>query len=105
MGNDAYLEIQENLFEYFDNVEDKQFVDFVDAFVYDIPVKLEGSSKLIEKFLEDNDIQKAFLNYQLDLRNKEKIIFFRSTMSQRTIIEQIKQALLSLAYNRFRNLV
>ncbi len=96
-----YIEIQENLFEYFENTNDKVFVEFIKLFVYKQESKNEEANKLFEQFLTDNGIRKAYDNYQQDLENPTSF-FTRSSMSERNLIEQIKQGLLSVAFNKLQ---
>lgn len=97
----AYKEIQETLFDYFDKISDRVLVEFIDSFVYDRVNPSEETSKLIEKFLKDNGLEQAFINYQHDLNNPEAF-FRRSSWSQIDMMNNVRNGLLSLAFNRFR---
>lgn len=98
---DTYQEIQENLFEYFEEIDDKTLISFITSFVYNNGTSDSSTSKLIEKFLEENGLVDTFCKYQMDL-NEPKSFFRRCSMSQASMIDQIKQGLLSVAFNRFK---
>ena len=102
--SDVLLEIQENLLEYFEDVDDKTFVGFVDCFVYNVGTKDSKVSKLSTRFLEDQDIKEEYFQY-LEEINKLAPSLFINNMANIEIIEKIKQSLLSLSHNRFRNYV
>lgn len=99
-------EIQEILFEFFKDVPNSQFVKFVDCFVYDDPGNnLDPKvSELLEKFLEENDLVEAHLNYFKELREPQEF-FRRLSDSDLKMIQTIKTSLLSVAFNKFRRLV
>lgn len=99
-------EVQEIVLEYFKNVDDKTIFEVIDSFVYFTPItnRKSKTSKIIEKFLEDNGLTNAYLNYVNDMTNKTKF-FNKSSMSEADLIEKVRTAMLNLAYNRFRNLV
>ena len=101
---DAYQEIQEDLFDYFKDVDNKMLSDFIDVFVYHNITTDSKISKLSEKFLEDNGLTNAYINYMHD-RDNPKQYFRRASMSDSSMVDQIKSALLSIAYNRFRKVL
>ncbi len=98
---DDYRELQENLFDYFKDVNDKLFVGFVKCFVYHNGTSDTEVTKLVTKFLKDNELTDAYLRYCTDVK-KDKILFYSSTLAERTLIEQINHGLLSLSFNRFK---
>ena len=55
MGNQL-VELQEDLMEYFKDMDDKTFVEVVNIIVYQLGTSDSNMSKLAEKFLEDNDL-------------------------------------------------
>ena len=98
--------LQELMFEYFKDTDNKTLVAFIDSFVYHQPItdRKSNISKLIEKFLKDNGLEIAYTNYLIDYVRKEEAIWLKSSGSQREMIDGLKQALLNLAFNRFRNI-
>lgn len=100
--DDEFRHIQEDLMDWFDTIDDKLFVGFVDSFVYQKGTSNSKVSKLIEKFLEEFELKEAFLYYQ-ELLKKENL-FYRAP-SQIEMINNIRMSLLSLAYNRFANII
>lgn len=96
-----FREIQENLFDYFLEVSDEDIVKFIDCFIYNGINPKKHISQMIEKFLEDSGLVQAFINYQYDLKNP-KSLFRRSSSSEIDVMNNIRNGLLSLAYNRFR---
>jgi hypothetical protein len=99
-------QIQEIVLNYFKNMDDKTVSTVVDAIVYVNPItdRKSKASEVIEKFLKDNGLEKAFLNYMHDYRNESKY-FQRASISEIDMIENIKRALLNLSYNRYRALI
>lgn len=108
MSKATSITLQENIIEYFKDIDDKTFIALIDTFVYHSPIgDNKKISTLIDKFLKDNELGEAYLNYLCDLKDEStkdlhKHFFNRSSMSQRNMIENIKSALLNAAYNRFR---
>ncbi len=99
--------IQEIIFDYFRDMDNNTVSLFIDSFVYHTPItKKNGISELIDKFLKDNGLVNAYLNYLEDMkRAKEKTAsFFKSSGSDSHMIQTINMALLNLAYNRFRRI-
>lgn len=94
--------------EYFKDTDDKTFIALVETFVYQSPVGSNTKvSKLIEKFLQDNGLSEAYVNYLMDLKDEnskeyQKRFFNRSSMSQRDMIEKIQTSMLNACFNRFR---
>ena len=97
---DEYREIQENLFEYFNDTDDNTLIKFIDSFVYHVGTSDIRISQLVEKFLDDNGLKQAHLNYVYDLRHPKRY-FNKSDLSQTEMLNQIRTGLLSLAFNRF----
>ncbi len=93
-------DIQESLLSYFHNMENETFVSVVDCFVYGSPAEETYISKEVEKFIKELGIEEVYPKYMMDL--KDKAMFYRTSMSERSTIEDIKQCLLSLSHNRFR---
>lgn len=92
-------QLQKIIFEYFKDTDDITLIEIINSFVYDIPNPSLGAGKIIEKFIEDNGLEKAFINYHYDKDNSQ--YFRRSNMSETSMIENIKMSFLGLSYNRF----
>ena len=99
-------QIQEIVLNYFKDMDDKTVSAIVYAIVYVNPITDRNSkvSGIIEKFLKDNGLEHAFLNYMHDYRGESKY-FQRASISEIDMIENIKKALLNLSYNRYRQLI
>lgn len=99
-------QVQELVLDYFKDIDDKTVSAVVDAIVYVNPItdRRSNASTVIEKFLKDNGLEKAFLNYMHDYQNESKY-FNRASLSEIDMIEKIKNALLNLSYNRYRALI
>lgn len=95
-------DIQEGLFEFFEDIDDKMVIDFIDSFVYFNSTQDVRVSKLIERFLKENELMGAYMNVIHD-RDNQSNHFLRASLSERSMIQEIQSCLLSLAYNRFRN--
>lgn len=106
-SNTLERQVQEIVLDYFKNMDDKTVSDVVDSFVYNTPItdKKAKTSKIIEKFLKDNGLVKAHINYVSDYVDKENKYLMRSQMSDVDMIEKVRNAMLNLAYNRYRSLV
>ena len=98
---DKFIQIQKNLLDYFKDVDDATFIEFVDCFAYDASTDNEEVSKLAEQFIEDQGLFDAIINHKYDQSDKATI-FNRSSLSQVTILQDVKTALVSLSHNRFR---
>lgn len=94
--------LQQQVSDYFKDVDNETFVAFVESMVYEVPAKNDKISELSTKFLEDNGLTVAYVNYVSDLRDDSHRLFNRSSFSERDMIESIKNALLSVSFNRFR---
>ncbi len=97
-----YREIQENLFEWFKDIPDKDVIDFISTFVYgEVNPRIE-ISKLIGRFLEENKLSLDYINYLWDIDNPDSS-WRRTSIGTVDIINNIRHGLLSLAFNRYRN--
>jgi len=92
-------QLQKIIFDYFKDIDDATIVEIVNAFVYDVPNPKLGAGKLIEKFLEDNGLVDAHINYLYD-KTDGASLFRRSSLSQSSMIENVKMSLLGLSFNR-----
>lgn len=95
--------IEENIFEYFEEVDDPLFSDFVDTFVYRQSSDDPEVHALIDRFLKDNELELIYLNYLEDLMRTR--YFRKSSLSQVNMMNNIFYSLLSLSHNRFRRYV
>lgn len=108
MKSEQQVELQKQILEYFKDVDDNMIRDVIESFVYFKGSSNSAVGELTQKFLKENDLTMAFVNYCMDMKkiqNGEKIMFYRSSGSERDMIENIKVSLLNLAYNRFSALV
>ncbi len=97
------VEIQNIIFDYFKDTDDKTLVDFISLFSYRNPTDDKKIHRLLKKFLKENGVETAYINYSVDIkriRAGEDFPFFRASHSERDIINNIDMALLSLGYNR-----
>lgn len=93
-------DLQEELQEYFKHIDDSTFVQIVTSFAFFKSTDNTKVRALIEKFLEDNDLTKAYSNYYMDLVSPNTF-FNRSSLAESNIIENIRLCLLALSHNRF----
>lgn len=97
-----YLKLtQDAVFKYFENIDDRTLISFVETFNYGVHPN-EKIAKLIDEFLTENDLVLPFLNREYDNKNKQ-VSFFRSSLSDVEIMNSVSIALLSLCFNRFKN--
>jgi len=99
--NDNFREIQEDIFDYFKDVDDETFISVVDIIVYHNSSKDGKATKLATKFLDEQGLGEAYVNYIQEL-NRPSSMWLRN-VSDVEMIEKIKRAFLGLAYNRLRN--
>src|SRR5882757_9390084 len=100
--NKITLSLQKQVIEYFEQYDDKTYIQIVDAFVYNIPSnKNTKVGEIITEFIKKNGLESAYLNYVSDQRGNNKF-FTRSSMSEIGMIENIKSAMLNASFNRFR---
>lgn len=97
---DRFYELQEDLDEYFKNLDDVTFIHFCDLFVFESGTSNVKISELTEKFLRDNGLHEAYMNYIMEMRKPSQL--FSRFQSDIAMIDDIKKALLVLSYNRFR---
>lgn len=96
-------EIQEDLMEYFKDIDDKTFIAIVDVIVYQLGTTDSNISKLSEKFLTDNGLSEAYLNYILELKNPSK--FFQANPTDVRMIEDVNVSLISIGFIRFKRML
>lgn len=93
-------EIQQDLIEYFKDMDDDTFIALVDMLAFHKGTSDIKLSRLAEKFLNDNGLHEAYVNYSLAMNKPNN--FFQRHPSDIQMIVEIKQSLLSLSHNRFR---
>ena len=93
-------EIQEDLMEYFKDIDDKTFIAIVDVIVYQLGTTDSNISKLSEKFLKDTGLEEAYLNYILELNNPSK--FLKANPTDVRMIENVNVSLISIGFIRFK---
>lgn len=98
---DPIQELQEDLLEYFKDMDNNTFAKVVTKLVYHQGDEDTRTSELVLKFLQDNGLEKAYMNYIYNMKQRYMI----RDLSDVQMIENVKSALLSLAFNRFRRLV
>jgi hypothetical protein len=100
-----FKSLQQQVLDFFKDENDDTFIQVVDSFCYGETTKNSKIGALISKFLKENDLEIAFVNYVSDYRSKDggQRIFRRSSGSDITMIESVKLALMNVAFNRFRN--
>lgn len=100
-------QIFNNLMEYFQNTSDKDLVLFMNSFIFfkGVTNDEEGRrmSKMLSKFLDDNDINEPYMNFYYDFINTEITSFKRCNYSERIFIEDIFTCLFQISYNRLRD--
>jgi len=100
MKTKEQISIQEQICEYFKPYDNETFIGIVESFVYLLPAK-GNTSKILEKFLKDNDIERAYINVVSDMRGESEF-FRRASLSEGDIINAIMQAFLNESFNRLR---
>lgn len=100
MKAEQQIQIQELVLNYFIDVDDKTMSSIIKCFVYNESTKDDNISNLIDKFIKDNGLTQAFINHHIDLKNPSSM-WFRSSTSEREMMDQINRAFLNLAFNRF----
>ncbi len=102
--DNEFQDIQEAIFDYFEDTDNKTLAALIDVFVFKKGTQDTNISKLCEKFMKDNDLIKATMNVHWDDTHPDQP-FLRSSLTERSILQQVNVALLTLAYNRFRRIV
>jgi len=92
-------EIQIELSEYFKDTNDKVFSNVIDMVVYHNGTDDVKMSKIVETFLDEMGIKEAYMNYVMEM-NKPSQFFVQNPTDIQMIVD-IKQCLLSIAFNRF----
>lgn len=99
MNAQQQIDLQQAVIDYFVDVNDITVALVVNSFVYSRPTKVDVVSRLIEAFLKDNGLIQTFLNHIADQR--EDMIIFKSSYSEREMMNNLNVAFLNLAFNRF----
>lgn len=85
--------------EYFNNINNKEFINFIDIFCYGNKEQDVSTIKLLEKFLKDNDLETAYINECFDNNNPDRY-FRKCTLSQIGMLNDVRTCLLSESYRR-----
>lgn len=104
---DNFQQLQKIILDYFKDTDNQTIIGFIDSFVYHQGTSNKLIVDLIKKFLHDNGLEKAYANYMIDhdrKQRREEVSFYKASLSERTMIDEIKQALHNLAYIRFREI-
>ena len=101
---DLLQNLQKQIFDYFEDTDNKTLVEIIHAFVYYSPSNRSDVGVIIDKFLKDNDLTQAYINYSIDIKEKDNpsTYFNRSSLSEREMIENVRLSFLSLGFNRLR---
>jgi hypothetical protein len=105
---DHSLQIQKLLLTYFKDTNDETVMWVVNSFAFEnaAPGHRDDISDICEKFLKDNELVSCHLAYITRLREEEKkVTWFSSNGSLISMWEDVKRALLVVAFSRFRGLV
>lgn len=106
MKREQEIQLQQIVLDYFIDVDDKTMSSIIKSFVYNEGTTDNKISLLINKFIDDNGLKTAFINYHIDLnKDPNKFHFYRSSGSELEMINTIKSAFLNLAFNRFAYLM
>jgi hypothetical protein len=100
--SDEFKDIQEAVFDYFRDIDDKTISAFIECHVFKTGTTNTEICTMNEKFLEDNGLKEAYLNQHHD-ETHPGAYFLRTSLTQRSILQQVNVALLTLAFNRFRS--
>lgn len=97
-------DLQAIIFDWFEKYDDRTVSEFIRSYIYNQPVRTDGISELIERFLIENGLKDAYTNHLSDMRNPDKI-FCSCSSSERGLLQDVQMALLSLSWNRLNNIV
>lgn len=98
------IQIQEIVFEYFKDTDTATVISLTNAFAFNnVQSNDNETGKIIQKFLIDNGLETAYVNYVSDVIRNEQKFFIKSESSEMQTIEQVKLAFLVLSFNRLRN--
>jgi hypothetical protein len=81
-------------------MDDDTFIKVVDMLAFHKGTSDIKLSRLTEKFLNDNGLHQAYINYTLAMNKPNQ--FFQQHPTDIEMIVEIKQSLLALSHNRFR---
>ncbi len=98
-GDKKPEQLQQIVFDYFKDIDDDTILSITHSFTFIKPADNNKVSELITKFLKDNGLERAYVNYLSDFNDPDKL-FFRSSMAEADIIREIKIAFLVLSFNR-----
>lgn len=93
-------ELQEIVIDFFKDVDDTTFAKIVDAFVYEIGTSDGKATKILTRFIKENQLEQALLDFKWNIANPDA--FFRKGIVGTQMINDLKSAFLNAAFNRFR---
>jgi len=107
MAENQSYQIQKIVLEWFKDITDDLVMDFIYVFNYNDKAMYPETNDLLDKFLSDNGLKHSYTNYLVDLKdadNPDKM-FRRQTYSDMSILEDIRNSLFNLCFNRFKNII
>lgn len=118
MNQKNFENLQTIIATFFIGVDDKIVSDFVDVFNYRVKATYPETNKLLDKFLDEYSIRQSFVNVLIDSDKSEELLsqvtdsftkkseyFFRSSLSDRDIINNISSSLFNVIVQRFRKVI
>lgn len=115
MNQKNFENLQTIIATFFIGVDDKIVSDFVDVFNYRVKATYPETNKLLDKFLDEYSIRQSFVNVLIDSDKSEELLvqvadsfnkkseyFFRSSLSDRDMINNISSSLFNVVVQRFR---
>ncbi len=104
-GDSQDVQIQKTVLLWFKDTDDDTIARFIQAFVYYKPNPTQKVKELIEKFMDEQGIKDIYLNHYMDIQAPSSSGWNRSSMAERHVLTMISNALLNLAFNRYKYLV
>ena len=100
-------QVQEIVLDWFKDVDNEHVMDFMYVFIYNDKAMYPDTNELLDKFLNENGLKNSYTNYLIDLKDKDdKTKFFRrQTFSDSSILEDVRNGLFNLCFNRFKNMI
>lgn len=94
------LQVQEQIFEFFKDVDDTMLKLVILNIVYGSETKIDSVKTLVNKFKSDNGLTKAYENHKYDQEHPESM-WRKCHGSDLEMLDMIQHGLLNLAFNRF----
>lgn len=96
----GFKELQEDIFDYFENVSDEIFVAVCDMLVFHLSADNADASRLVTQFLDDNGLSEAYINYYHELTKPKSS--WHSSIIDVEMVEKVKRAFLAVSHVRMR---